>query len=131
MVLVASSIVSISSATDAQTAFQGDGQWWQGLPYSAKIFVVQGMSLGFDLVGSYYKSKLTEKLGQKVAASFVLPELGGLSFGTYVDRIDALYRDYPDLKALSVGLFTVCIFSRGGDCTGEISVMRRTIHQGQ
>jgi hypothetical protein len=109
-----------------------DGSWWQGLDPSAKIAAAQGILAGYD--GGYWwcrdryeESAIYQKAmkANGVAWARLEGDLDGreqlrnfrLTFGTIVDRINSVYRDYPEVQKAEVSTFATCATTVGMDCS--------------
>lgn len=108
----------------AQQRITFDGTWWQNLSHDEKISAVQGMLVAFegarqvgivDACLKYYP-KTYKTCMTKVPVSPVLD----LTFGSYVDRIDAVYREHPALLHWRVSTFVPCTVTYGQGC-GELA----------
>lgn len=126
-----------------------DGVWWQQLLSPEKTVAVQGMLVGRDsgyLDGysagagrlfddPFYKlglqrssladKKRAEKQYEKIG-SYPTDKVGDdITFGTIVDKIDAVYRDNPDLVKNAVFQFVACAGTKGMDCQKTIDELRK------
>lgn len=123
-----------------------DGEWWSSLDRGEKVMAVQGMLAGYEwgfktgatraatgmanrTLALLRKAHLSQaqlseaEIQYNYQAGTVIaslePSLGSPSFGTIVDRLDAIYNGHPKLAREEIGLFVECAASDSGDCSLE------------
>jgi hypothetical protein len=109
-----------------------DGRWWQSLQVSEKVAAIIGMYGGFKQ-GWYQGASQALDVAHQ-APSFLnatnarYPETTKVTFGTISDRIDATYRDHPDLLDMPVYILFPCAAEEDG-CSSVIRANENMLRQ--